>query len=138
MSKSGAGSDEVMSAKRFSIRLSTIENLIVAQSTIDPGSQVTRTRNFPKTFFLEISIFFLEISITVARRQGPELTHQGCPGSGFGALPRNALVRRGVEGGTLGRASLGHGTDDEPAQDRYEARPRGAFSFTAAATDIAR
>ena len=38
----------------------------------------------------------------------------------------------------LGRASLGHGTDDEPAQDRYEARPRGAFSFTAAATDIAR
>ena len=131
MSKSGAGSDEVMSAKRFSIRLSTIENLIVAQSTIDPGSQVTRTRNFPKTFFLEISI-------TVARRQGPALTHQGCPGSGFGALPRKALVRRGVEGGTLGRASLGHGTDDEPAQDRYEARPRGAFSFTAAATDIAR
>src|ERR1035437_2884629 len=80
---------------------------------------------------------FLEISITVARRQGPELTHQGCPGSGFGALPRKALVRRGVEGGTLGRASLGHGTDDEPAHDRYEARPRGAFSFTAAATDIA-
>src|ERR1035437_7196251 len=71
---------------------------------------------------------FLEISITVARRQGPELTHQGCPGSGFGALPRKALVRRGVEGGTLGGASLGHGTDDEPAQDRYEARPRGAFS----------
>src|SRR5664280_1199645 len=65
-------------------------------------------------------------------------THQGCPGSGFDALPRKALVRRGVEGGTLGRASLGHGTDDEPAQDRYEARPRGAFFFTAAATEIAR
>jgi hypothetical protein len=51
MSKSGAGSDEVMSAKRLSIRLSTIENLVNVQSTIDPGSQVTRTRNSPKTFF---------------------------------------------------------------------------------------
>ena len=55
MSKSGAGSDEVMSAKRFSIRLSTIENLIVAESTIDPGSQATRTRNFPKTFFWRLA-----------------------------------------------------------------------------------
>ena len=73
-----------MSAKRFSIRLSTIENLIVAQSTIDPGSQVTRTRNFPKTFFWRL-----------------------------------ASQLRAVK-------------------DRYEARPRGAFSFTAAATDIAR
>jgi hypothetical protein len=51
MSKSGAGSNEVMSAKRLSLRLSTIENLIEAQSTIDPGNQVTGTRNFPKTFF---------------------------------------------------------------------------------------